>query len=315
MIAQEVRKSNVKILVTGGSGFVGRNLTEALVKAGHEVTITSGGYGDPVPGVKKTLYRSMIGLDWESLGDIDVLFHQAANNDTRCQDYNEMTKANVEAPLILFDTAYTELGCKRFVYASSTAVYGAEPAPYVESITPTNPLNVYGKSKLEFEQEMEDWSPPDASVIGFRYCNVYGPGEDHKGKRMSMIGQLIRTMLKGKRPKLFEYGEQKRDWVYVDDVVRANLFAMEETDPGHRVFNMGFGTPVTFNEIFDEINRQLAKRGHFLHSSPEYIPCPFKDEYQSFTQCDMKKARDELGFVAGYDLRSGIEAYLNALCG
>jgi ADP-L-glycero-D-manno-heptose 6-epimerase len=316
MISQAERKSNVKILVTGGSGFVGRNIVKRLVDDGHEVTMTSSGIEPHTPGVKKILYRGLEGIDWTKIYGQDVVVHQAANNDTRCQDESEIYRANVYGPIKLFVEA-AKGGCKKFVYASSTAVYGAEPAPYVEGVTQVKPLNKYGESKAKFDEfAMQFAKDYNVSVVGFRYCNVYGPGEDHKGKRMSMIGQLMRTMLKDKQPALFEFGEQRRDWIYVDDVVEANVCAIRAADAGHvhDIYNMGSGVATSFNDVVNEINIILLMNGNLAFPlEPKYVPCPFASEYQSFTQCEMKKARDELGFVPRHSLRSGVEEYFEHL--
>lgn len=295
----------LKTLVTGGTGFVGRRLVKRLIDDGYEVTITSGGIGPHPEGVR-VLYRGLSGIDKIDLFGYDVVFHQLANNDTRCQDESEMFRVNLYDSIELFSKAVTG-GCKTFVYASSTAVYGAEPAPYVEGLTPVKPLNVYGESKAEFDVwAMEFAKSHSVQVTGLRYCNVYGPGEGHKGKRMSMIGQIIRRMKTGHPPKLFTNGEQKRDWVYVDDVVEMNLLAMFRGAGGlGEIYNCGSGTASTFNEIVKVVN-YLTYQGVV----PEYIACPFEAEYQSFTQCDIEKARRDLGYSPGFDLRSGIEAYL-----
>ena len=305
----------MRILVTGGSGFVGQNLVKKLVELGHDVAITSSGTEQFIPKVK-VLYKSLEGIDWLKVHGQDLVIHQSANNDTRCQDEYEMFRANLYGPIRLFEEAFKG-GCKRFIYASSTAVYGDEPAPYVEGVTKVNPLNKYGKSKAAFDEfAMRFGKEKEVSVIGFRYCNVYGPGEDHKGRRMSMIGQMLRTMMKGNSPTLFEYGEQKRDWIYVKDVVEAHLCAIRVADVGtiRDIYNMGSGVASTFNEIVDAINEVKFHRHDYKMSiKPVYVPCPFPDEYQTYTQCDMKKAGDELGFVPRWDLKSGIIDYYQSL--
>ena len=309
--------ATVKIFVTGGTGFVGRNIVERLVKEGHEVTITSSGIGPHYPGVKKILYRGFEGIDWKYLRGQDAVVHQFANNDTRCQDESEMFRANVDGPIKMF-TAAVEGGCKKFVYASSTAVYGAQPAPYVENTTLVKPLNVYGQSKAKFDEfAMKFAQDHQVLVTGFRYCNVYGPGETHKEKRMSMIGQLLRQMLAGKRPAIFKDGEQKRDWIYVQDVVQANMLALarKAEEPFGRIYNLGSGVATTFNEIIRTINDVLREKLGRSPLATEYIDCSFASEYQSFTQCGMDKAKKELGLTIQYDLRAGIAAYLRDLTG
>jgi len=292
----------LKILVTGGTGFIGSNLVRELVK-NHEVTVIGTKSEVPTPGIKKFLSLHFNGIDWSQIAGMDVVFHQGANNNTLDQDKGEMWRGNVDAPIRLFCRAL-DGGCKKFVYASSTAVYGNSPAPYVEDTTPIRPLNPYAESKVAFDDfAMRFAKDNDVSVVGLRYCNVYGPGEDHKGPRASMIHQIAYQMLKGKSPKIFEHGGQKRDWIYVKDVVKANLLAMEFE--GSDIFNCGFGKAVSFNDIVRLLNDILRMR-----LKPEYIPNPYKESYQTFTECDMKKARIALRFEPEYNVESGMSNYL-----
>jgi ADP-L-glycero-D-manno-heptose 6-epimerase len=245
--------AKVKVLITGGSGFVGRNLTQRLVKEGHEVAITSTGSEPIVPGVKKVLYMGLNGIDWNKVRNQDVVFHLMANNDTLCKDYEEMFRANVSGPVDLFNFALKH-GCKRFVYASSTAVYGSEQAPYIEEKTPINPINIYGQSKAVFDEFAISFAKEnDVNVIGLRYCNIYGPGEDQKGRRMSVIGQMLRTMLANKRPVLFKNGEQKRDFTHVSDIVNG-LIAMSNNKWDAEVFNLGSGVNYSINDLAKMFN-------------------------------------------------------------
>lgn len=307
----------MKILVTGGTGFIGSHITKRLVAEGHEVLVTSTGSEPIIPGVKKVLYMSLEGIDWQHVHGLDAVIHQMANNDTRCQDEYEMYRANVYGPIKLVTSAF-EGGCKNFVCASSTAIYGAEKAPYYEGITPVNPLTIYGKSKAAFEAFASNFAKHNkVKVTNLRYCNVYGPGEDHKGKRMSMIGQILRKMLRFQQPELFEPGDQKRDWVYVDDVVEMNMLALHRElgeNKFAKTYNVGSGIAHTFNEIVETINDLLhVKMGRMIPLSPKYIPCSFAAEYQNHTECGIEKAREELKFSPRFTLRSGIDAYMREL--
>jgi ADP-L-glycero-D-manno-heptose 6-epimerase len=300
----------MKILVTGGFGFIGRNLTERLVKEGHEVTVVASGSEPHVPGVKKILYMGLSGIDWIEVQDKDVVFHQMANNDTLCQDEQEMMRANVHGPMKLFRRA-ADWGCKKFVYASSTAVYGNSPAPYRED-TEIAPLNEYAKSKATFDKFAKDFvEGKDISVIGLRYCNVYGPGEDRKGRRMSMVGQLMRTIMSLQdHPRLFKDGTQKRDWVYVKDVVEANILAMNHDHSGHSIYNIGSGVATSFNDVIETIRNVVQLTEIY---STIYVDCPFEERFQNYTECNIEKARNELGFVPSFDLESGIKDYVMSL--
>lgn len=306
----------MKIFVSGATGFIGRHIVSRLVEDGHEITITSSGNLPHHPGVKKVLYRGLEGIDWKYVCGQDAVIHQFANNDTLCADEVEMFRSNVYGAIKMFVSAMRS-GCKKFVYASSTSVYGAEPAPYIEGVTPIKPICIYGESKAKFDEfTMEFAKNYGVSVTGLRYSNVYGPGESHKGKRMSMIGQLLRQMTRFKRPVIFKDGEQKRDWIYVKDVVEMNMLALNRSaeEPLGRIYNCGSGTATTFNEIIAVINDLMhTKMGQVVPLTTEYIDCPFQAQYQSHTECAMKKASDELAFFTRYNLQSGIEEYLKHL--
>jgi ADP-L-glycero-D-manno-heptose 6-epimerase len=290
------------IFVTGGTGFIGSNLVKKLHEQGHEITVTgSDAEQDVGKFVKKYLQPGLLGINWSAIGQIDVLYHEAAINDTTLNDRDEMLRANLSASMELFEQA-VENGCKKIVYASSTAVYGNAPAPFKEDGLIT-PLNVYGESKKMLDEFATDFASQNTgiTVVGLRYCNVYGPGEQHKGKRASMISQLAQQMKKG-NPKLFKFGEQKRDWIYVDDVVRANLLAAEAKESC--IVNCGSGSATSFNEIVKILNEVMG-----VERVAEYIDNPFADKYQDFTYCDMSKAAEKIGFKPEYDIKKGINHY------
>ncbi|HEX9009802.1 MAG TPA: ADP-glyceromanno-heptose 6-epimerase, partial [Holophagaceae bacterium] len=200
------------------------------------------------------------------------------------------------------------------VYASSAATYGAsrdfEPVPRNE-----RPLNVYGYSKLAFDQHVRSLLPAVQSpVVGLRYFNVFGPREDHKGRMMSVLHQLLRQLKEQGVCRLFEgtdgYGDggQLRDFVFVEDIVAINLhFGGSASAKG--IFNAGTGRARSFNDIATTLIRLLG-RGRI-----EYIPFPdaLRGKYQSFTQADIRSLR-EAGFTAPFtELEDGIEATLAEL--
>lgn len=295
----------MRILVTGGTGFVGSNIVKELSAKGHEIIITGSDAEQNVGRyVTKYLQPSFLGIDWDALGKLDAVFHEAAINDTMLNDRPEMLRSNLDASRALFERV-VKLGCKRIVYASSTAVYGNAPVPFKED-GPITPLNVYGESKKMLDEFAMDFANknPEVTVVGLRYCNVYGPGENHKGKRASMIYQLARQMLKGS-PKLFKNGEQKRDWIYVDDVVTANMLAVKA--PKSCVVNCGSGNATSFNAIVGILNTLLRE-----NRQVEYIENGNEAAYQSHTYCDMAYAKEMIGFVPQYNIESGIKKYAEA---
>lgn len=292
----------MRVLVTGGTGFIGSNLVRRLVADGHEVLATgTTGEQDLSDLPVRVLPPDFAQLNYDTLGPVDVVFHQAANNDTTLLDHAEMFRVNVEAALKLFTDAVAR-GCRRIVYASSCSVYGDLPAPYRED-GPVNPLHPYAESKLALDHAAMTFAQAhrDCTIVGLRYSNVYGPREAHKGPRATMIYQLAQQMRHG-NPRLFRWGEQKRDYLHVDEVVRANLLAANAG--ASMIVNCGSGVATTFNELVAILNEVLG-----THRVPEYVENPYAGRYQDHTACDMTKARALLGFVPRVDLQSGIRSY------
>lgn len=292
----------MKVFISGGSGFVGGNLSDYFYEKGHQVIITG---NDTENDVKhhKILHCGLKGINWKSIDKIDVLFHQAANNNTLDQDREEMFFDNLESSIFLFEKAL-KLGCRKFIWASSTAIYGDSPAPYFEDTTLPNPLNLYAESKLKLEKfAIEFAKDKNVSAIGLRYCNVYGLGEKHKKKRSSMIHQLAIQMKKGKNPKIFKDGEQKRDWIFIKDVIAANVLASQWDGIG--IFNCGSGKATSFNEIIEILKKEMN-----IDLNTEYIDNPFPKSYQNYTECNMSKAEKELKFIPQYSVKKGIKEML-----
>jgi len=258
----------IKCLVTGGTGFVGYNLTKELLRQNYQVLIT-GRQTENYESVKDIVIGyDLFELDWNKIGNIDVLFHQAALVDTTILDHEKMLRINLEASKILFEKAIKH-GCKNIVYASSTATYGNEPAPYRENITKQNPLNPYAESKKLLDEFAMNFAKknPEVKIIGLRYCNIYGPHDKHKGKMRCYLSQMAEQML-NKNPKLFANGGQKRDYIYVKDVVRANILASKSKESC--VVNCGSGKATSFNQLVSILNKIIDTK-----RTPEYMENPF----------------------------------------
>ena len=295
-----------RVLVTGGTGFIGSNLAAALYDAGYEVIIT-GTQTEQNTKCNKFLQLNLNGIDWEELGCIEICFHQAANNNTTDKDKKGMMLANVESPKLLFENL-AKNGCKKFIYASSSAVYGNSPAPFKEDETPLNPLNAYAESKAAFDEYIfhEFLKKYKVSAIGFRYTNVYGFGEEHKNKRASMIYQIVKKALKNEEIVLFKDGKQKRDWVYVEDVVHANMLAIDYPKSG--IFNCGSGEATSFNFLVEAIGYTLWK-----NLDVRYTDCPFKEAFQDYTLADMSKAQKELKHIPKYKIMEGLHELVETI--
>jgi ADP-L-glycero-D-manno-heptose 6-epimerase len=295
----------VRALVTGAAGFIGSNLASHLATAGHDVVavddFSSAHWTNLVSfrGDIATLDVSRDGAALSAISPCDVIYHQASITDTTVTDQKQMMSNNVEGFRNILELAQG-WNCP-VIWASSASTYGQGPAPMRESAEP-QPLNVYAYSKLAMEHLADHYRKNISHpLIGLRYFNVYGPGEDHKGKFASMIHQLAKQMRAGKRPRIFKAGEQKRDFVYVDDVVLANVKALNCRRGG--VFNVGSGSSYSFNQVIAELNRVLGTK-----LEPDYFENPYSFT-QDWTEADLTESHRALGYEPFYNLTRGIDAY------
>ena len=305
-------KTKKKYLVTGGAGFIGSNIAKTLEAQGHEVTVlddfSKNGHFKNLIGFKGDVITADLFEYMPTDMYFDAIFHEAAITDTTVMDQKAMMEQNVEAFKNILNFA-AENEIKKVIYASSAATYGNGPVPNVET-QPTHPENVYGFSKVIMDNVARQFAEDnnDMTIIGLRYFNVYGPGEYFKGKMASMVYQLYNQMKAGKRPRVFKYGEQQRDFVYVKDIVKINLCALNNgKETG--VYNAATGIPRDYNAIIACLNKELGTK-----LEPEYIdnPYPF---FQLKTQADMTLAKAKLGYEPDYSLEAGIADYVSILEG
>lgn len=305
-------KTKKKYLVTGGAGFIGSNIAKTLEAQGHEVTVlddfSKNGHFKNLIGFKGDVITADLFEYMPTDMYFDAIFHEAAITDTTVMDQKAMMEQNVEAFKNLLSFA-AENEIKKVVYASSAATYGNGPVPNVET-QPTHPENVYGFSKAIMDNVARQFAEDnnDMTIIGLRYFNVYGPGEYYKGKMASMVYQLYNQMKAGKRPRVFKNGEQQRDFVYVKDIVKINLCALNNgKETG--VYNAATGVPRDYNAIICCLNKELG-----TNLEPEYIdnPYPF---FQLKTQADITKSKEKLGYEPDYSLEAGIADYVSILEG
>lgn len=305
-------KTKKKYLVTGGAGFIGSNIAKTLEAQGHEVTVlddfSKNGHFKNLIGFKGDVITADLFEYMPTDMYFDAIFHEAAITDTTVMDQKAMMEQNVEAfKNLLTFAADNEI--KKVIYASSAATYGNGPVPNVET-QPTHPENVYGFSKAIMDNVARQFADDnnDMKIIGLRYFNVYGPGEYFKGKMASMVYQLYNQMKAGKRPRVFKHGEQMRDFVYVKDIVKINLCALNNgKETG--VYNAATGIPRDYNDIIKCLNKELG-----TNLEPEYIdnPYPF---FQLKTQADITKSKEKLGYEPDYSLEAGIADYVSILEG
>lgn len=284
------------IFVTGATGFIGYHLCNRLFQEGHRI-IACGRKGENKIKCHEFYPKKII---WEDIPKIDLCFHLAANNDTLNNNNQEMMSSNFYFAAHVFKNLLNK-DCANFVYASSCSVYGNQPNPFIEDKTQIDPLNAYASSKVKFEEFTSEFSKRNrVSCIGLRYTNVYGTHEHHKNKRSSMIHQIVNSISRGLKPKIFHDGLQIRDWVYIDDVIDANMLAASHNKSD--IFNIGSGHTVTFKMLVGIINKCLNK-----NIDIEYVKCYFQDKYQNNTTVSLEKSKKNLGYNPKFKIDEGIQ--------
>jgi ADP-L-glycero-D-manno-heptose 6-epimerase len=323
------------LIVTGAAGFIGSNLVKALNARGVTdiVAVDNLKRAEKVPNLAdleiadfldKQDFIDMLrgGLD----GEFDAVLHQGACSDTMESDGRYMMENNYRYSLDLLDWAQ-QRGIP-FIYASSASVYGGGKV-FTEARANEAPLNVYGYSKFLFDQVVRRRLPAATSpVAGFRYFNVYGPRETHKGRMASVAFHFFNQYLAEGRVRLFEGsggygpGEQIRDFISVEDVVRVNLFFLDHPEISG-IFNVGTGKAESFNEVaratINAIRRARGDKPLTLDQlraarAIEYVPFPpqLVGKYQSYTQADMGALR-QAGYAAPFlDVAEGVGRYVDA---
>ncbi|HYE30729.1 MAG TPA: ADP-glyceromanno-heptose 6-epimerase [Methylomirabilota bacterium] len=303
------------ILVTGGAGFIGSNLTLTLQEKFPNAHITvvddfrSGDFKN-LQGFKGDFVTADVSrLDWSAQFKdrvFDAIFHEASITDTTVHDQFLQCHDNIEGFRRLLEFAAPNQ--TTVVYASSAATYGTGGGRMREDQPPA-PANVYAFTKVQLDNLGRQYarSNPAWRIVGVRYFNVYGPREKHKKAAASMIYQLYLQMKAGKRPRVFRAGEQKRDFVYVKDVVALTIQAAHA--PHSNIYNCGSSHPFSFNEVIAELNRALK-----TNLEPEYFenPYPF---YQPHTEADMTLAQNELKYSPAFTPQAGIADYVSILQG
>jgi ADP-L-glycero-D-manno-heptose 6-epimerase len=318
-------------IVTGAAGFIGSKLVEGLNRRGitEVIAVDNLAHADKfrnLAGCEIADYvdqAEFIGGLERYEGAVEALFHQGACSDTMESDGRYMIDNNYGYSKRLLEWCQEEE--VPLLYASSASVYGAGPQ-FREERRCEKPLNIYGYSKFLFDQVVRRRLPQSTSqVAGLRYFNVYGPNESHKGRMASVAYHAYQQLLGAGKVKLFVgsagygNGEQRRDFVYVEDVVDVNLWLLERRDVSG-VFNCGTGRAQTFNELAAAVinatqGTNYAVKDLISRGLIEYVPFPpgLLDKYQSFTQADLARLR-----AAGYgrefsSVEEGVAAYVAAL--
>ncbi|MBI5183570.1 MAG: NAD-dependent epimerase/dehydratase family protein [Nitrospinae bacterium] len=308
----------MRCLVTGTAGFIGSHLSERLIKEGHDV-IGVDSFIDYYPRRLKEenlkivltsrnfrfIEKNILDLDLNSiLNDIDYIFHQAAQAGVRAswgRDFKIYSDNNVLVTQVLLEGS-KEKGIKRFIYASSSSVYGdTKDIPMREESFPL-PVSPYGVTKLAGEELCYlYWKNFGLPVISLRYFTVYGPRQ-----RPDMaFNRFITAILNDKEIHLYGDGEQTRDFTYISDIIEANILAMERGREGG-VYNIGGGSRISINGVLG-ILKNIGKK------EPEVRYMDVQKGDMRHTYADIKKAQDELGFSPYVRLEDGLKEEFNWL--
>ena len=298
-----------QVLVTGGAGFIGSNITERLVRDGHETVVLDDCFLGCSANVKDVVNRiefvkgSVLDKDLVSrvMEGVDYVFHEAAHSSAPMfkEDPRPGIAVNVDGFLNVMEEA-RKAGVRRVVYASTSSLYSAVKPPHREDV------QIMPGSWYEFGLFCREhisrlyYKLYGLESVGLRYFSVYGPHEEAKGKYANLISQFLWDMKAGKRPVVYGDGSQTRDFTFVDDVVEANMLALAAKGVAGDVFNVGTGKTTSINGMIGLLNKAMK-----TDLEPEYVKNPISNYVQD-TLADTKKAEKLLKFRAKVALEEGI---------
>ncbi len=287
-------------MVTGGAGFIGSHLTTRLGQAGHEVRVLD----NFVSGASRARAAVLTEIPHVTIleGDIrdpdacrqavegaDFVLHHAAEASVphSIEDPGGCVAINIGGTINLLEAARSAGTVKRFVFASSCAVYGDTPGSSKHEATQTDPLSPYASSKLSAEYFCRNFFRLHGlQTVSLRYFNVYGPGQDPNGAYAAVIPKFITAITEGRKPTIYGDGEQSRDFIFVDDIVEANLRAAAATrGVGGRAFNIGGGQSASLKQIVEKLAEILGR--------------PLETDDQPARAGDIKHSRADIAAAAG----------------
>jgi UDP-glucose 4-epimerase len=295
----------LRILVTGGAGFIGSNLVDALINLGHEIVIVdnlSSGFRRNL-NPKARFYK--VDIRNKRLSEVfererpEIVNHHAAQIDVRksCEDPIADAEANILGSLNLI-TNCLRFGVKRIIYASTGgAIYGDPQYLPADENHPVNPISQYGVSKHTVEHYLHLYSITDGlEYVTLRYSNVYGPRQNPYGEA-GVVAIFAIQMLTGKQPTIFGPGDKTRDYTHISDIVEANILALKRGK--NAIYNIGTGIETSDQEIFDTLASVLEYKGR-----PIYAPLRKGEVYRISLDCT--KAEHGLGWKPRLSLKEGI---------
>lgn len=297
----------MKILITGGAGFIGSNAANTFAREGHEVVVLdnfslgSKNHLTPAVHVIKGDVTSL--HDLTSLKTPDSIIHLAASSSAPmfADDLVGSFSNNIMGHLRVLEFA-RERGVKKILFASTSSIYGNNSLPLTEDQT-VSPPNFYSVTKYTQEKVSRIFSQLHGiEIIAFRFMSVYGTHEEHKGKFANVLTQFIWGMEQGKNPLVYGDGTQTRDFTHVRDIVEAFRLALETPKRfGFAIFNVGTAEEVSINTVIATINNVMGT-GH----KPAYIANPIREGYITHQRADLAKITKELGYRPKIFLEEGI---------
>ncbi len=295
----------MKVVVTGGAGFIGSNIVERLVSEGHDVIVVdnfhTGNKANLSAVVDKVeLINSNAGEFFESYNEkVDAIIHDGIYSSSPMYKENpELTaKAYSDFIQLLEYTRKHDVG--KVVYASTSSIYNGHKPPHKEDMVPFI-KDFYTEARYAMDRVGILYHKLYGfNVVGLRYFSVYGPHEEYKGRYANLVSQFLWALMRDEQPVIYGDGRQTRDFTYVSDVVEANVLALNKTVSG--IFNVGTGRSISIHDLVGLLNSKLGK-----DIEPKYVENPISN-YVYTTQADTLKAEKELGFKAKVSLEEGVE--------
>lgn len=296
----------MRVIVTGGCGFIGSNLVERLVKDGYEVVVfdnLSTGNLKNIEGLDVKFFNEPYERAIDLVPRCDVIFHLGMPSSSPMYKRDPaLVGKTINDAIAIFEYA-KRVGCK-VIYASSSSVYNGNPVPYNEDM-PIYVTDYYTECRYAIERLAKLYnSLYGVKSVGLRLFSVYGIREEYKGEYANVVTQFLWKIMRDESPIVYGDGSQTRDFIHVYDVVDAFMLSMRD-DLECEIFNVGFGVAYTFNYVIGLINKFLCKS-----VKPVYKPNPIKN-YVYHTLADTTKAERVLGFKAKISLEEGIKSLID----
>jgi len=305
------------VLITGGAGFIGSHLADALLKTNHKISIIDNFDDFYEPIIKQKNIQAIsknpnVQIFYEDLRNIssisalkgckiDSIFHLASKAGVRKSiELSEIYRENnIESSIALFKFA-KENNIKQIIMASSSSVYGNHTEqPWHENLTELNPLSPYAQNKLECERLGQQFASANQNqFIALRFFSVFGP----RMRPDLAMHRFTKKILNNDPIDLYGSGKSYRDYTYVGDIVAGAIASMNYAKPGFEVFNLGYGKKVTLNEMLSELENIIGKHGNYRH-------IPLLKEESFGTWSDSSKAKQLLNYNPKTDLHKGLEAF------